>query len=136
MRTAHRNRADRALGLSDCSASDGGMARATGKSNVGGGPASAEIGPCRDPCGTRPARILKNSLTILSSNEWNVTKYDEWGHYRNQFIKVCGTVKAVDVLALERKECCWLLEIKDYREHVPYIPLMGSWHFPSIIFPF
>ena len=49
---------------------------------------------------------------------WNVSKYDEWVHYRNHFIKVCIGVKAIDLLALEPRGSCWLLEIKDYREHV------------------
>ncbi len=62
--------------------------------------------------------ITEGKLTFAFHDEWNVSKYDDWGHYRNQFIRVCGGVKAVDVLALEPQECCWLLEIKDYREHV------------------
>jgi len=45
--------------------------------------------------------ITEGKLTFTFPDEWNVSKYDDWGHYRNQFIKVCGGVKAVDVLALE-----------------------------------
>ena len=62
--------------------------------------------------------ITEGKLKFNFPDEWNVSKYDDWSHYRNQFIKVCEGVKAVDVLAVEPKECCWLLEIKDYREHV------------------
>jgi hypothetical protein len=61
--------------------------------------------------------VTVGDLTGTFDEGWRVSKYDEWGHYRNQFIKVCEGVKAVDVLALEPKVCCWLVEVKDYRRH-------------------
>jgi hypothetical protein len=62
--------------------------------------------------------VTEGKLTFTFPDGWNVSKYDDWLHYRNQFIKVCDGMKAIDVLALEPKGCCWLLEIKDYREHI------------------
>ncbi len=62
--------------------------------------------------------VTEGNLTFTFPDDWNVSQYDDWSHYRNQFINVCRGVRAVDVLALELGECCWLLEIKDYREHV------------------
>ena len=62
--------------------------------------------------------VTEGKLRFTFPDGWNVSKYDDWLHYRNQLIKVCDGMKAIDVLALEPKGCCWLLEIKDYREHV------------------
>lgn len=62
--------------------------------------------------------ITEGKLAFTFPAGWVVSKYDDWTHYRKQFIKVCNGVKAVDVLALEPETCCWLLEVKDYREHV------------------
>ena len=61
--------------------------------------------------------VTEGKLRFTFPDGWNVSKYDDWLHYRIQFIKVCDGIKAIDVLALEPKGCCWLLEIKDYREH-------------------
>jgi hypothetical protein len=62
--------------------------------------------------------VTVGDLTFAFRDRWSASKYDEWSHYRNQFINVCHGVKAVDVVALEPKGCCWLLEVKDYRLHV------------------
>ena len=62
--------------------------------------------------------ITEGKLEFTFPDDWNVSKYEEWQHYKQQFIKVGISVKAVDVLANEPRNCCWLLEIKDYREHV------------------
>jgi hypothetical protein len=62
--------------------------------------------------------IAEGKLRFTFPDGWNVSKYDEWVHYRNHFIKVCVGVKAIDILALEPRGSCWLLEIKDYRQHV------------------
>jgi hypothetical protein len=61
--------------------------------------------------------IVEGNLTFTFSNGWNVSKYDDWAHYRKQFINVGKTVKAIDVLAIEPTVCCWLLEVKDYRQY-------------------
>lgn len=33
--------------------------------------------------------ITEGKLTFTFPEGWNVSKYDDWAHYRNQFIKVC-----------------------------------------------
>jgi len=43
-----------------------------------------------------------------------VTKYDEWSFYRNQFSNLANGTKAVDFIFLEQ-DICWLIEVKDYR---------------------
>ena len=48
---------------------------------------------------------------------WQVSKYDDWSFYRNQFQGVCGRAKAVDILAIEPRVCLWSIEVKDYRQH-------------------
>lgn len=62
--------------------------------------------------------ITEGKLKFDFPDDWEVSKYDEWSYYRNQFIRTCGGTKAIDILALEPKACCWLLEVKDYREYV------------------
>lgn len=46
----------------------------------------------------------------------NASKYDEWSHYRNQFISTCQGAKAVD-LVFVADGTSWLIEVKDYRAH-------------------
>jgi hypothetical protein len=46
---------------------------------------------------------------------WQATKYDDWGFYRNQFVKQHKGLKAVDVLALAPDSTAYLIEVKDYR---------------------
>jgi hypothetical protein len=62
--------------------------------------------------------ITEGKLSFVFADGWNVSKYDEWIHYRTHFIKICVAVKAIDILALEPRGCCWLVEIKDYRVHI------------------
>lgn len=63
--------------------------------------------------------LSEGKLKFIFPADWNISKYDEWAYYRYHFMKVRNGIKAVDVLALEPlpKSCCWLLEIKDYREY-------------------
>jgi len=61
--------------------------------------------------------ISEGDLTFTFPTNWSAWKYDDWAHYRRQFTKVCVGVKAMDVLALEPNGCCWLVEVKDYRQH-------------------
>lgn len=46
---------------------------------------------------------------------WQVSKYDEWSFYRNQFAKQQNGIKAVDALALSPDQKAFLIEVKDYR---------------------
>jgi hypothetical protein len=61
--------------------------------------------------------LVEDKLTFEFPAGWNITKYDDWSYYRNQFMKVFSGRKAVDCLAMDPKAVCWLLEIKDYRQH-------------------
>jgi hypothetical protein len=61
--------------------------------------------------------ITEGKLTFTFPEGWQISKYDDWAHYREHFIKVCEGTKAMDIVALEPGACCWLLEVKDYREH-------------------
>lgn len=61
--------------------------------------------------------ITEGQLTFDFPNGWQVSKFDEWSFYRNQFQQACGGTKAVDILAVERRTCLWNIEIKDYRQH-------------------
>lgn len=60
--------------------------------------------------------IVEGKLQFSFPNGWRATKYDDWTHYRNQGIKLCGGAKAVDILLLDPSSCSWLLEVKDYRQ--------------------
>ncbi len=55
-----------------------------------------------------------NLVFNFPCNVDQVTKYDEWLFYRNQFSKLADGTKAVDFIFLEQ-DTCWLIEIKDYR---------------------
>jgi hypothetical protein len=49
---------------------------------------------------------------------WEVTQYDGWAFYKNQFKDSCCGNKAVDFLAHHPDEDpLWLIEVKDYRYH-------------------
>lgn len=60
--------------------------------------------------------ITEDCLRFDFPDDWQVTKYDEWAFYRNQFGKR-PEMKAVDILAIDPKKTLWLIEIKDYRLH-------------------
>lgn len=55
----------------------------------------------------------------------DASKYDEWSHYRNQFINTCQGAKAVDLVFLDTADqtICWLIEVKDYRVHARTKPI-------------
>lgn len=61
--------------------------------------------------------ITEGQLTFNFPNGWQASKFDQWSFYRNQFQRVCGGAKAVDILAIEHNACFWKIEIKDYRRH-------------------
>ncbi len=60
--------------------------------------------------------LLEGRLQFTFGAASLVTKYDDWSFFRNQFQNICGGAKAVDMLCLSGKTC-WLIEIKDYRQH-------------------
>lgn len=61
--------------------------------------------------------ITEGLLIFEFPDDFEVSKYDDWSHYRNQFINKCSTDnKAIDFLALEEThQTLWLCEIKDFR---------------------
>lgn len=61
--------------------------------------------------------ITEGQLTFQFPNDWQASKFDEWSFYRNQFQRVCGGTKAIDVLAIQPRVCIWMIEVKDYRTH-------------------
>ena len=60
--------------------------------------------------------INEGQLTFTFPDNWLASKFDEWSFYRNQFHKVCGGTKAVDIVAVEPGESLWSIEVKDYRQ--------------------
>lgn len=60
--------------------------------------------------------ITVGQLRFTFPDTWDASQFDGWSFYINQFQKVCGGTKAIDILALN-SPCCWLIEIKDYRQH-------------------
>lgn len=60
--------------------------------------------------------LTEGRLTFTFPPDSMSSKYDDWTHYRNQFQKVCGASKAVDIVFAE-DSIAWLIEIKDFRQH-------------------
>jgi hypothetical protein len=75
--------------------------------------------------------ITEGRLTFGFPNGWQASKLDNWSFYRNQFQRIgaarlpcskCGSPcavgsKAVDIVAIDTGRCCWIIEVKDYRQH-------------------
>jgi len=85
--------------------------------------------------------LTEEKLTFGFLDDWKVSKFDDWSFYRNQFDKISGALlvckdpcegdircikcnnrkvagtKAIDILAIDPEGCCWLIEIKDYRQN-------------------
>ncbi len=59
-----------------------------------------------------------DGLTFTFTDNWVVSKYDEWAFYRNQFSKMFNNIKSVDIIAADySSETVWLIEVKDYRDN-------------------
>jgi len=58
--------------------------------------------------------ISEGRLSFTFNAGCHASKYDGWSFYRNQFQKVCGGEKAVDIVCYDDNNI-WLIEIKDYR---------------------
>ncbi len=63
-----------------------------------------------------PTIAVENLLFEFPAN-WKASKFDDWTFYKRQFQSVCGGTKAIDLIAVEPKFCCWVIEAKDYRRH-------------------
>lgn len=61
--------------------------------------------------------ITEGALAFIFPADWSAWKYDNWTHYRRQFQRICDRVKATDMILLSPNNCCWFLEVKDYRRH-------------------
>ena len=59
--------------------------------------------------------ITEGALAFDFPAQWVASKYDAWKFYLNQFQSVCGSAKAVDIIAIHVNQRLWLIEIKDYR---------------------
>ncbi|MFA5017626.1 MULTISPECIES: hypothetical protein [Methylobacter] len=46
---------------------------------------------------------------------WQVSKYDDWSFYRNQFSRMWNGIKSLDLIAIDSDKTAWLIEVKDYR---------------------
>jgi len=62
-------------------------------------------------------RYNVDGLNFEFPDGWKISKYDDWSFYRNQFSKMWAGIKAVDILAIDRSQAFWLIEVKDYRAH-------------------
>lgn len=85
------------------------------------------------------ADLDEGGLTFHFPDEWQVSKFDQWSFYRNQFSGLaaanlncsncesevkcakCGSrrvsgTKGIDFLAIESDETVWHIEVKDYRQ--------------------
>ena len=61
--------------------------------------------------------LNEGKLACMFPDKWNVTKYDDWEFYKNQFVNSCYGNKAVDFLAYNpHARELWLIELKDYRQ--------------------
>jgi hypothetical protein len=74
--------------------------------------------------------IMVDQLKFEFPSDWQVSQFDEWTFYRNQFQKLsdsqipckfCGRsnasgTKGIDILAIQG-DTQWYIEVKDYRLH-------------------
>lgn len=60
--------------------------------------------------------LVEGSLSFLFKDINVAEKYDDWSHYRNQYVSACGGSKAVDFLVVQGSSV-WLIEVKDFRLH-------------------
>ena len=56
-----------------------------------------------------------DGLNFDFPDDWQVSKYDAWSFYRNQFIRMWDGIKSLDLLAIDPDKTTWLIEVKDYR---------------------
>ncbi|WP_294484713.1 hypothetical protein [uncultured Mailhella sp.] len=62
--------------------------------------------------------INVDGLVLCFPDGWQITKFDDWDFYRNQFSRAHNKIKAVDVLAISPdNSSLWMIEVKDFRVH-------------------
>lgn len=62
-------------------------------------------------------RFNVDGLNFDFPDNWQISKYDDWSFYRNQFIRIRDGIKSLDLLAIDQDKTTWLIEVKDYRLH-------------------
>jgi hypothetical protein len=62
-------------------------------------------------------RLVVDGLNFDFPDDWQVSKYDDWSFYRNQFSKMWNGIKSLDLLVVDPSRTAWLIEVKDYRTH-------------------
>lgn len=62
-------------------------------------------------------RLVVDGLNFDFPDDWQVSKYDDWSFYRNQFSKMRNGIKSLDLLVVDPSGTAWLIEVKDYRTH-------------------
>ena len=67
-----------------------------------------------------------DGLTLTFPDDWQVSKYDEWSYYRNQFGRMAKSIRAVDLVAKAPGGTVWLVEVKDYRHSHAKVPAMET----------
>jgi len=60
--------------------------------------------------------IREGAFEFNFMSNCQVSKYDNWSHYRNQFQSMAGGCKAMDFICVEG-DVSWLIEVKDHRRH-------------------
>jgi len=60
-------------------------------------------------------RFNVDGLVFDFPDDWQVSKYDDWSFYKNQFSRMWNGIKALDLLAIDTDKTAWLIEVKDYR---------------------
>ncbi|MBL6987721.1 MAG: hypothetical protein ISR72_11940 [Methylobacter sp.] len=60
-------------------------------------------------------RFNVDGLDFDFPDDWQVSKYDDWTFYRNQFSRMWNGIKSLDLLAIDTNKTAWLIEVKDYR---------------------
>lgn len=60
-------------------------------------------------------RFNVDGLNFDFPDDWQVSKYDDWSFYRNQFSRMWNGIKSLDLLAIDPNKTVWLIEVKDYR---------------------
>lgn len=71
---------------------------------------------------TSTTSLTEDRLTFTFENGVKATKYDDWSFYRNQFNNAFSGTKAADLIVID-DSTTWLVEIKDYRQHVRTKPI-------------
>lgn len=63
--------------------------------------------------------IRIDKLIFEFPDDCTVSKFDDWDFYTKQFQSTLGGgVKAVDLIAIDKRGTAWFIEVKDYRAHL------------------